>query len=129
MEVAPEGPEDMVDGGPGEEGPKEVGLLGIAQGGLPEVAPVKSEEHKPNETQNTMWAKENQSDGQNVPCRAPRTRNLVVAPLGPSSAEPGVRRDFAQARIKIQEKEEALQRQISLLDADLHSLLLEEDRD
>ena len=66
MEMAPEGPEDMAQegpgevahGGPGEEEPAgEVGLLGIAQGGLPKPAPVESEEHKPNETRSTKWAK------------------------------------------------------------------------
>ena len=31
----------------------------------------------------------NQPVGPNVPYRAPQTRNVVVAPLGPSSAEPG----------------------------------------
>ena len=35
----------------------EIGLLGIAQGGLPEAAPVEPEKHKPNETINTKWAK------------------------------------------------------------------------
>ena len=48
MEMAPEGPEDVAHGGPGEvahggpgeEEPEEAGLLGIAQGGLPEAAPA-----------------------------------------------------------------------------------------
>ena len=63
-------------------------------------------------------------------CRlAPQRHNVVVAPLGPSSAEPGVRRDFARERREIEEKKEALQRQISLLDATLQHLLLEEERE
>ena len=48
-DVAHGGPGDVAHGGPGEEEP-EVGLLGIAQGGLPKAAPVEPEEHKPNKT-------------------------------------------------------------------------------
>ena len=40
-----------------------------------------------------------------------------------------VTRDFARERREIEEKKEALQRQISLLDADLQRLLLEEEKE
>ena len=50
MEMAPEGPEEVAHGGSGEEEPEEIGLLGIAQGGLPKAAPVEPEKHKPNKT-------------------------------------------------------------------------------
>ena len=43
MEMGPEGPEDVAHGGPGEEEPEEIGLLGIAQRGLPKAAPVEPE--------------------------------------------------------------------------------------
>ena len=67
--------------------------------------------------------------GKDIRRRTPQRHNVVVAPLGPSSAEPGVSRDFARERREIEEKKEALQRQISLLDADLQRLLLEEERE
>ena len=49
MELAPEGPEDVAHGGPGEEEPEEAGLLRIAQGGLPEAAPAGPVELRPAE--------------------------------------------------------------------------------
>ena len=67
METAPEGPKDVAHegpgdvahggpgevahGGPGKEESEEVGLLGIAHGGLIKAAPVEPEEHEPNKTQ------------------------------------------------------------------------------
>ena len=53
MEMYPEGPGEVADGGPGEEEREEIGLLGIPQGGLSKAAPVKPEEHKPNKTRKT----------------------------------------------------------------------------
>ena len=53
MEMAPEGPGDVAHGGPGKEESEEVGLLGIAHGGLIKAAPVEPEEHEPNKTQKT----------------------------------------------------------------------------
>ena len=50
MELAPEGPEDVAHGGPGEEEPEEAGLLGIAQGGLPVAVPVGPVELRPGES-------------------------------------------------------------------------------
>ena len=58
MEMAPEGPGDVAHGGPGEvahggpgkEESEEVGLLGIAHGGLIKAAPVEPEEHEPHKT-------------------------------------------------------------------------------
>ena len=44
VEMAPDGPEDLAHGGPGEEVPEEIELPRIAQGGLPEAAPSKPEE-------------------------------------------------------------------------------------
>ena len=67
--------------------------------------------------------------GPDIRRRAPQRHNVMVAPLGPSSAEPGVSRDFARERREIEEKKEDLQRQISLLDDDLQRLVLEEERE
>ena len=41
----------MAHGGPGKEESEEVGLLGIAHGGLIKAAPVEPEEHEPNKIQ------------------------------------------------------------------------------
>ena len=100
MEMAPEEPEDVAHGGPGKvahggpgEESEKVGLLGIAQEGLPKAAPVEPGQMRHAKISQIIHevpsGPSNQPVGPDVPCRAPQTHKVVVAPLGPSSAEPG----------------------------------------
>ena len=83
-----------------EEEPGRAGLLGIAQGGLPEAAPV---EQKLNKTQNTTWAKESTCWPR---CSLPSTPNTQCGggPFRAILCRTRLTRDFTRESLTFEEE-------------------------